>query len=266
MRNAIGGLFDVFEPTYLQAAFQKRGSSPNLSHLVFGPIEWRIHGGPLPKAPDPLTIAFRELGRQCYPVLRCILIHGKGHPPDGPTNLELSRYRSRRLLSADEMTEAHLSCPLYEGPDSAISLWSVTPHIPLSYRSKQTPMHKFAHHSFKSRSVLTSTLGGRTYTLSMKLKHVSENTLSSAPEVISSGPWSTAAWAHLHDLTPAHTSRKFYYCRQATPNQIRLQSTRPAHPSKTFDTGRVHADQVAGTKPCTRDFFSKSRHWQTQSY
>ncbi|KIP05187.1 hypothetical protein PHLGIDRAFT_165933 [Phlebiopsis gigantea 11061_1 CR5-6] len=127
MRDATGGLFDVFEPTYLQAALQKRGSSPNLSHLVFGPIEWRIHGGRLPKALDPLTRVLWELG----------------HPPDGPTNLDLSRYRSQRFLSADEMTKARVSCHLYEGPDSTTALWSITPQIPLSYRDAQTSARRW---------------------------------------------------------------------------------------------------------------------------
>lgn len=62
VRNAIGGLFDVFEPTYLQPALQKPEPAPNLSHLVFGPIEWRIHGGMLPGLLDPLTASFKELG------------------------------------------------------------------------------------------------------------------------------------------------------------------------------------------------------------
>ena len=63
IRNAIGGFFDVFEPTYLQLALLKQGPTPNLSHLVFGPIEWRIHGGDIPLPLDPLTAVYSELGK-----------------------------------------------------------------------------------------------------------------------------------------------------------------------------------------------------------
>ena len=63
LRNGLGGLFDVFEPTYLRAAFHKPDLSPVLAHLVFGPIEWRGSGGTLPTEPDPLTVVFGKLGK-----------------------------------------------------------------------------------------------------------------------------------------------------------------------------------------------------------
>lgn len=58
LRNAVGGFFDVFEPSYLQPAFNKPGPSPNLAHLVFGPMEWCINGGRLPEPRDPLYVLF----------------------------------------------------------------------------------------------------------------------------------------------------------------------------------------------------------------
>lgn len=138
MRNAIGGLFDVFEPTYLQPALQKQEPAPNLSHLVFGPIEWRIHGGIIPEPLDPLTASFKELGElQLYLGIHA-LTRSVGQPPDGPTNLELSRYRAQRFLSEDEMTKAKIPCELYEGPESPVQLWTISPQIPLDARVMRT--------------------------------------------------------------------------------------------------------------------------------
>ncbi len=62
-------LFDVFEPTYLQTAFQ--GKDASLAHLVFGVAGWEwLNSMPpntfvLPK--DPLTRVFDDLGKLvCY--------------------------------------------------------------------------------------------------------------------------------------------------------------------------------------------------------
>ncbi|CDO70144.1 hypothetical protein BN946_scf184783.g28 [Trametes cinnabarina] len=52
--DASSGLFDIFEPTFIQCALEKSGIS--LRHLVFGPSEESI-----PKDNDPLTLVYTEL-------------------------------------------------------------------------------------------------------------------------------------------------------------------------------------------------------------
>ncbi|EKM51863.1 uncharacterized protein PHACADRAFT_199370 [Phanerochaete carnosa HHB-10118-sp] len=114
LRNGIGGLFDVFEPTLIQAALDKPAPVPRLAHLIFGPIEWRVNGGKIPSRPDPLTMAFKKLGV----------------PPDVATNLELPRYRSQLFLPKEHLTKASSPVDLYQGNESPVSLWTITPRIP----------------------------------------------------------------------------------------------------------------------------------------
>ncbi|KAH9943886.1 hypothetical protein B0H21DRAFT_695074 [Amylocystis lapponica] len=58
-RSERRGLFDVFEPTLIQAALQKE---LNLGHLIFGESQWRNMGGAVPAKPDPLTKKLRAIG------------------------------------------------------------------------------------------------------------------------------------------------------------------------------------------------------------
>lgn len=132
LRNSVGGLFDVFEPTLIRAALEKPAPAPRLSHLTFGPIEWRVNGGTVPKHPDPLSKAFKKLGESSVLPVTCNITDSiyLGFPPDAATNLELSRYRSALFLPQEELKKTRSSVEVYQGQESSVPLWTITPRIP----------------------------------------------------------------------------------------------------------------------------------------
>ncbi|RDX47576.1 hypothetical protein OH76DRAFT_1484694 [Lentinus brumalis] len=91
-------LFDVFEPTYIQSAFQ--GKPTTLAHLVFGRAGWEqlssMHPPNLALPKDPLTRVFAELGML-----------------DRPTHLHMGSYdQSSLFLSPTEMRAAMVETKL----------------------------------------------------------------------------------------------------------------------------------------------------------
>ena len=59
-RSTSFGLYDVFEPTYLRDALQRK--ELNLGHLIFGDDVWRQLGYHTPKPLDPLSQALLDSG------------------------------------------------------------------------------------------------------------------------------------------------------------------------------------------------------------
>ncbi|KAH7906202.1 hypothetical protein BJ138DRAFT_1117790 [Hygrophoropsis aurantiaca] len=113
VRDGSIGLYDVFEPTYLQTAF--RDKDINLGHLIFGYDGWRALGGRVSSADDALTQHF--------------LKHGASSSPPS-SNLNHSLYSSDSLnLPPNELRKRRVAPDLYLGTNQK-HLWTIIPNFP----------------------------------------------------------------------------------------------------------------------------------------
>ncbi|KAH9836561.1 uncharacterized protein C8Q71DRAFT_733060 [Rhodofomes roseus] len=109
-------LYDVFEPTYVQAALIRETES--LGHLVFGREFWtRLGLGNTEEKTDPLTAMYQKLGLL-----------------DTCTHLDLEVYSDSLFLSSRQLRECKIDTMLYRcyNISSQKALWSITSVFPLS--------------------------------------------------------------------------------------------------------------------------------------
>ncbi|KXN81811.1 hypothetical protein AN958_03741 [Leucoagaricus sp. SymC.cos] len=135
-------LFDVFEPAFLEEAFDKAGGVPNLGHLIFGEANWRRlrPSASIPEDAvnmDPLTLFY-----QMQPGIDLSQTHLK---PDHYSMLLPDHERARTLFPAQQhsRTGDRYLCPeLYRVKASNKQLWSISP--PYSDRSLAIQANKIS--------------------------------------------------------------------------------------------------------------------------
>ncbi|KAJ7916466.1 hypothetical protein B0H13DRAFT_1871094 [Mycena leptocephala] len=99
-------LFDVFEPTFIEAGLK---SELNLGHLMFGEDAWAAVGGKRASCDDPITALYRK--------------HG--------------------LLSTSPKLKSNIYEPLFLPFDEFCEMWSITPDFPCnSHWSSDTRIQK----------------------------------------------------------------------------------------------------------------------------
>lgn len=132
----IAGLYDVFEPTFIQVAFTKH---EHLGHLVFGQATWlKLSGNRESELylNNPLTEAFTAMGNQplsCIKLPSADTFDTVGIPLDISTNLLLETYDDQLFLPSQALKATRISPTLYHGiAVSQKALWTITPNFPTS--------------------------------------------------------------------------------------------------------------------------------------
>ncbi|KAJ3002271.1 hypothetical protein NUW54_g5939 [Trametes sanguinea] len=115
LRDARAGIYDIFEPTYIQSALQKSGSDPILANLIFGIARSCSPQPSDSQLQDPLTAVYSELGLL-----------------SAPTNLKALDFYSPLFLGDSEMRAARIDTYLWicSSHKAQRPIWSITAPFP----------------------------------------------------------------------------------------------------------------------------------------
>ncbi|KAJ7923276.1 hypothetical protein B0H13DRAFT_1865086 [Mycena leptocephala] len=111
-------LFDVFEPTFIEAGLK---SELNLGHLVFGEDAWAAVGGKRASCDDPITALYRKHGLlSTSPKLKSNIYE--------PLFLPFDEFRGKKSSHRPTLT--------FHGPKE---MWSITPNFPCNSHWSSDP-------------------------------------------------------------------------------------------------------------------------------